>query len=63
MREAFQAIKGNELAVVLAEKDMTIYFSRTHIVDIKAVLEAEESLPPWSEADVPEDTALAEGTP
>ena len=46
MREAFQALKDNELSVVLAEKDMTVYFSKTHIIDLKAVLEAEESLPP-----------------
>jgi hypothetical protein len=44
MREAFLAIDGNELAVVLAERDMTIYFSRTHLIDLRAVLEAEESL-------------------
>jgi hypothetical protein len=42
MWEAFQSIEGNELPVVLAEKDMTIYFSKTHIIDLKAVLEAEE---------------------
>jgi len=45
MREAFQAIEGNELPVVLAERDMTIYFSKIHILDLHAVLAAEESLP------------------
>jgi type IV secretory pathway VirB10-like protein len=53
-RDEFQAIDGNELPVVLAEKDVTVYFSKTHIVDLKAVLEAEESLPP-----APEDAAAA----
>lgn len=43
LRESFLAIDGNELAVVLAERDMTIYFSKTHMVDLQAVLEAEES--------------------
>jgi hypothetical protein len=46
MREALQALNGNELSVVLAEKDMTIYFSKTHIIDLKAILDAERSLPP-----------------
>lgn len=60
MREAFRSIEGNELSVVLAERDLTIYFSKTHIIDLKAVLEAEDRLPPESSADVPEDSALAE---
>ena len=45
MREAFQALSDNELEVVLAEQDMTIYFSKSHIIDLKAVLDAEDSLP------------------
>lgn len=57
MREAFKAIHGNELPVVLAERDMTIYFSKTHIVDLIAVLKAEESLPPI--ADPPELPCLS----
>lgn len=58
MREEFQAIKGNELPVVLAEKDMTIYFSKDHIIYLKAVLDAEDSLPPVSDADPPGCNAL-----
>ncbi|HEP6426260.1 TPA: hypothetical protein VDB83_000524 [Burkholderia cenocepacia] len=58
-RDEFQAIEGNELPVVLAEKDVTVYFSKTHIVDLKAVLEAEESLPPAPEGAV--NGALAQG--
>jgi hypothetical protein len=34
MREAFQTLTGNELEVVLAEQDLTVYFSRTHIIDL-----------------------------
>jgi hypothetical protein len=44
MLKTFQAIEGNDLPVVLAGRDMTIYFSKTHIIDLRAVLEAEESL-------------------
>jgi hypothetical protein len=55
MREEFQSIEGNELPVVLAEKDLTIYFSKTHIVELQAVLEAEESLPPVPDTEVIED--------
>jgi hypothetical protein len=61
MREALQALNGNEVSVVLAEEDMTIYFSKTHIIDLKAILEAEESLAPTSGQDVPVDSTLAEG--
>lgn len=45
MSESFQTLKGNELSVVLAEKEMTIYFSKIHTIDLKAVLDAERSLP------------------
>jgi len=59
-REDFQAIDRNELPVVLAEKDATVYFSKTHIVDLKAVLEAEESLPPPPDNVVAMEDALAQ---
>jgi hypothetical protein len=45
MREAFQALQGNELSVLLSEQEKTVYFSKTYIIDLKAVLEAERSLP------------------
>ena len=54
MREEFQAMESNELPVVLADRDMTIYFSKTHIIDLRAVLEAEESLPSVPEPEVVE---------
>jgi hypothetical protein len=56
MREAFQALQGNELPVLLSEQEKTVYFSKTHIIDLKAVLEAERTLPP--EQVVPEDDAV-----
>lgn len=58
MREAFQALTDNELEVVLAEQDLTVYFSKTHIIDLKAVLDAEDSLPAGPDAESSEDDAL-----
>jgi hypothetical protein len=58
MREVFQALTDNELEVVLAEQDLTVYFSKTHIVDLKAVLDAEDSLPAAPDMEPPEDTFL-----
>lgn len=49
MRVAFEALRSNELDVVLAQQDFTIYFSRTHILDLGAILEAERSLSAKSE--------------
>ncbi|MGJ4928818.1 hypothetical protein ACQR1I_06055 [Bradyrhizobium sp. HKCCYLS2038] len=37
----FEDLTGNELEVILAQKDMTIYLSAVHVIDIKAVLAAE----------------------
>ena len=45
MHDAFGALAGNELEVVLADRDLTIYFSKTHIIDLKAVLDVEDNLP------------------
>jgi len=46
MREDFESLAENELPVLLADIDLTIYLSRTHIVDLMAVIEAESSLAP-----------------
>ena len=43
MMERFRALGGNELEVVLANEDKTIYFTRTHIADLEAIIEAESS--------------------
>jgi len=61
MRESFLAIGGNVLPVVLAERDLTIYFSRTHIIDLRAILDAEESLPPDSAPEATDDDAEVTG--
>jgi len=45
MRAALETLTTNELAVVLAQQDTTIYFSKTHILDLKAISEAERGLP------------------
>lgn len=58
MREAFRALTDNELEVVLAEQDLTVYFSKTHIIDLNAVLDAEDSLPAGPDAEPSEDDAL-----
>lgn len=49
-------LTGNELEVILAQKDMTIYLSAVHVIDIKAVLAAEAKRPPDDE-DADEDAA------
>lgn len=36
--EMFEKLEGTELEVVFAQRDMTIYFTETHIADLKAVL-------------------------
>ena len=37
-------IRGNELEVVLAQRDEIIYFTKTHVADIKTVIEVDSSL-------------------
>ncbi|MHC2283298.1 hypothetical protein ACVME8_009941 [Bradyrhizobium diazoefficiens] len=49
-------LTGNELEVILAQKDMTIYLSAVHVIDIKAVLVAEAKRPPDNE-DADQDAA------
>lgn len=44
-----ESLTGNELEVILAQKDMTIYLSAVHVIDIKAVLEVEANLPAEAE--------------
>lgn len=41
MMELFRNLGGNELEVVLADEDNTIYFTRIHIADLEAIIEAE----------------------
>ena len=45
IRDMVEGLTGNELEVVLAQRDMTIYLSTVHVIDIKAVIAAEANLP------------------
>ncbi|WP_321336171.1 sacsin N-terminal ATP-binding-like domain-containing protein [uncultured Cohaesibacter sp.] len=50
MQDMFIDLMGNELDVVLAQTDHTIYFTKTHIADLKKVIEIDD-------AGEPEDVA------
>lgn len=41
MLEVFAGISGNDLELVLAQEDTTIYFTKTHIADLKKIIEVE----------------------
>ena len=43
MRNSFINLIGNELQMVLAQKVATIYFTKTHIADLKEVIRVEQS--------------------
>lgn len=43
VKDLFLEIEGNELQVIIAQKDETIYFTKTHIADLKAVVEADDA--------------------
>ena len=43
--EALPDNQANELEITLARRDMTVYLSAVHVIDIKAVLRAEGGLP------------------
>ena len=43
MTELFLDLVGNELEVVLASEERMIYFTRTHIADLRVIIEAESS--------------------
>jgi hypothetical protein len=45
IRSLVENLTGNELEVILAQRDMTIYLSTHHVKDIKAVLVAVAELP------------------
>jgi hypothetical protein len=44
MLEMFTEILGNELELVLAQKDTTIHFTKTHIADLKKVIEVDGNI-------------------
>jgi hypothetical protein len=37
----FKEMAGNHLEIVLADRDETVYFTSTHVADMKAVIDAE----------------------
>ncbi len=43
MKDLFLDLKGNELKIVLARKNKTIYFTTTHIADLRTIIEVEDS--------------------
>lgn len=45
MLDLFLEIEGNELEVILAQADDTIYFTKTHIADLKTVIETDRKDP------------------
>ena len=45
MQLMFLELEGNELEIVLAQQDTTIYFTKTHIADLKVLIEAENAKP------------------
>lgn len=42
LKEMFIEIDSNELEVVLAQKETTIYFTKTHIADLKTVIKVDQ---------------------
>ena len=42
MKDMFLDMTDNELEVVLAQENMTIYFTKTHIADLKKVIEVDD---------------------
>ena len=46
IRNIVASLTGNELEVILAQRDITIYLSDIHLMDLRAVLAAEAELPP-----------------
>ena len=43
MKDTFLGLDGNECEVLLAEETTTLYFNNAHILDLKAVIETEET--------------------
>jgi hypothetical protein len=42
MEEMFMTMDGNELEVILAQADTTIYFTGTHVADLRTVIKADQ---------------------
>lgn len=44
MKERFMAVHGNELEIILAQQSVKVYFTKTHIADLKTVIEVDEKV-------------------
>lgn len=55
MQEMFAELTGNELEVVLAQADATIYFTKTHIADLQVVISTEAEAIELEEAETEEE--------
>lgn len=55
-----ESLTGNELEVILAQRDMAIYLSAVHVIDIKAVLVAEANLSATPDTEPSEDNDLTD---
>jgi len=44
LKELFLNMAGNEVSVVLAQAELTIYFTKTHIADLRTVMEVDRSM-------------------
>jgi hypothetical protein len=51
MKAMFSDLNGSELEIVLAQEDATVYFTKTHIADLLAVIHSDDNSEGNSEAD------------
>jgi hypothetical protein len=43
LKERFLLQTGNELSVVLAQQETTIYFTKMHLADLRSIIAADDS--------------------
>jgi hypothetical protein len=41
MRDLIRGLNGNEIAIVLAQKNTTVYFTKAHALDLKTIIEVD----------------------
>jgi hypothetical protein len=58
MRDVFAELTGNELEVVLAQKDATVYFTKTHIADLKEAIKVDRAEPVRSPGEIRKEKSL-----
>ena len=59
MRDEIASMTENELDVVLGQKELTMYFSKLHIMDLKAVIAAENELSDESDGESSDSQQVA----